>query len=95
MTEKTLRVDGRAPRLRVKISGRRRAGNPVRVTATVSDGRGYGIRRVLITWGDKTGTFEGRSAYHRYRRGRYLLTVRAIDKAGNVTRHEIELRIRR
>lgn len=95
MTPKTLRFDGRAPRLRVKISGRRAAGAALRVTARVSDPRpGYGMGRVLITWGDRTGTFEGRSAYHRYRRGRFTLVVRAVDRAGNVTRHEFRLRIR-
>jgi hypothetical protein len=93
MRSKIVRVDGRAPRLKVKITGRRVAGNPLRVTAKASDS-GFGMGRVFMTWGDKSGTFEGRTGVHIYRRGRFTLIVRAVDRAGNVTRHEFRLRIR-
>ena len=95
MTPRTLRVDGLPPTLRVKIVGRRKAGNPIKVTVRAGDGRGYGVKRVRIYWGDQPGVFfEGRTAVHRYRKGRFTLVVRAGDKAGNVTRRSFTLRIR-
>ena len=95
MTPRTLRVDGTPPVLRVKITGRRRAGNPIKVAVRASDPDGYGVKRVRIYWGDQAGVFfEGRSAMHRYRKGRFTLVVRAVDKAGNVTRDSTSLRIR-
>ena len=95
MTPRRLRVDGTAPAVRVKVTGRRRAGNPIRVTVRASDRGGYGVKRVRIYWGDQAGVFyEGRTAMHRYRRGRYKLVVRVGDRAGNVTRKTFTLRIR-
>ena len=95
MRPRTVRLDGTPPTLRVKITGRRRAGNPIRVAVRASDGDGYGVKRVRIYWGDRAGVFfEGRNAFHRYRKGRFTLVVRAGDQAGNVTRESFPLRIR-
>ncbi len=94
MRVRTLRVDGTEPNLRVKVTGRRVAGNPIRVVVRAGDGEGYGVKRVRIDWGDRTGVIEGRRAVHRYRRGRFTLTVRAGDRAGNVARYRLRLRIR-
>ena len=95
MTPRTLRVDRRAPGLRVTVSGRRRAGSPIRVTVRARDRGGYGLKRVRIYWGDRPGVFfEGTIAYHRYARGNHELVVRAVDRAGNVSRKTFRLRIR-
>ena len=38
-----------------------------------------------MVWGDGRAGLSGKTAAHRYRRGRYTLRVSATDKAGNFT----------
>jgi len=90
----TLRIDATAPRLRVRVTGRRRAGAGLRVAVTTSDPRGSGLKSLSVSYGDGARTGRTRSV-HRYRRGRFTLVVRATDRAGNVARAQVRLRIRR
>ena len=46
-----------------------------------------------IDWGDRSRKLRRRSAVHHYKKGRFTLTVRAVDKAGNVTAKKKALRI--
>jgi hypothetical protein len=84
-----LRQDGTPPRARVTVSGARRRGQAVRVSARPTDaspaGRpASGIGRVTIAWGDGSSS-TGRRATHGYRRaGRFTLRVSVRDRAGNV-----------
>jgi PKD domain-containing protein len=85
---RVLRQDGTAPRARLTVSGTRRRGRPVRVTARPTDanpaGRpASGVGRITISWGD--GSFStGRRATHRYgRSGRRTVRVTVRDRAGN------------
>lgn len=95
MVPRTVRVDGSRPRLRVKVRGRRTAGNLIGVTARATDPRpGYGIRYVRIDWGDGSPPVLAREGLHRYRRGVFEVTVTAVDRARNVTRRVHRLRIR-
>jgi hypothetical protein len=95
---RTLRIDARPPEIAAKL--RRSAGRILRVTATVADGSlaapaGTGVRSVQVLWGDGTRS-TGRKVTHRYRRGgRYTVTVRATDRAGNVGTFKQRVRIAR
>ena len=90
----TLRVDNQAPKVRLRSPQRTRAGVKVRISASVRD-VGSGLAgRPLIAFGD------GKSAHgfhlaHRYKRpGRYVVTIRATDRAGNVTNLRRLVRVR-
>ena len=52
-----------------------------------------GLDYVQIDWGDRSRKLRRRSAVHHYKKGRYTLTVRAVDKAGNITAKKKALRI--
>lgn len=92
--EAFVRVDTRDPRLRVRVSGERKRGRPLRISVRATDARGSGVRRVEVRYGDGTRTGR-RSSVHRYGRGKYTLTVRAVDKARNVALKTVRLRIRK
>ena len=95
---RVLRIDARPPEILARL--RRSPGRILRVTATVADGSlaapsGSGVRSVQVLWGDGTRS-TGRRVTHRYRRGgRYTVTVRATDKAGNVGIFRQRVRIAR
>lgn len=90
-----LRIDSRAPRLRVSVRGARRRGRALRISASASDGAGRsGVKTVRIDFGDRTRVVAARSAMHRYRRGTFTLRVSATDGAGNAAVRRIRLRIR-
>jgi hypothetical protein len=96
MRTRTLRVDGLPPLLKVTIDGKRKAGMAIKVSATASDGSGgYGLSYVEIDWGDASPRFRGLRSQHRYRRGKFSLAVKAVDKARNVTRRVYTLRIKK
>jgi len=80
-TPRRIRIDGRAPRVRVAAAGR-----TVRVSAR--DAGGSGFKRLRVVWGDGTkASTKQTSAVRRYARGgRVTVVVRAVDQAGNVTR---------
>lgn len=91
-----LRVDSTPPRLRVRVTGRRKVGQAVKVAVTAADGRGSGVASVRVDYGDRTRAGTARSSAHRYRRaGRVTLVVRASDRVGNVGRTKVRLRIAR
>jgi hypothetical protein len=83
-----LRHDGTAPRATIRVSGRRRRGQAVRVRVTATDANPAGRRAsrvglVRISFGDGARA-TGRRARHRYRhRGRFTVTVTVRDRAQN------------
>ena len=50
-------------------------------------------RRVDVDYGDRSRVGHATTSRHRYRRGRFTLTVTARDRAGNVTRKGVKLRM--
>jgi hypothetical protein len=89
----TVQVDARPPSVAVHVTGPRRAGAPLRIGATARDRGGSGLRGVRVDYGDGARASRRSSSVHRYRRGSYALTVRATDRAGNVTSRTVRLRI--
>jgi hypothetical protein len=64
----------------------------VRVRA--KDRGGSGLDHVTVSFGDHRSA-RGRNLFHAYRRhGRYKLKVAAVDRAGNVGRRTVRIRIR-
>ena len=93
MDQKTVTVDLRKPRLRVRISGRRARGSMLSIRVRASD-RDSGIRRTSIDYGDGIRGDRRRTLRRAYlRAGRFTMTVRALDNAGNVAKRTIRLRI--
>ena len=93
MAPRPVVVDLKKPRLSVRITGARRRGASLRVRIRATDPSG--IRRTRIDFGDGTVPDKLRDVRHIYRRsGRRTLEVRALDRAGNLTRRKIRLRIR-
>jgi hypothetical protein len=89
---RTFRVDAGLPSLRLRVSttGRR----SILVRAVAVDRGPAGIDRVLVEFGDGKRSRKA-TIRHRYRkRGRYLVRVRAYDKAGNVTVKSKRVRVR-
>jgi hypothetical protein len=89
---RTIRVDATAPRLSVRVTGARRAGHALTVAVKARDAAS-GLARVTVAYGDGRST-RLRTSRHAYRRGRYTLKVTAVDKAGNLARRSVKLRIR-
>ena len=87
---RTFRVDSGLPSLRLTV---RRSGRLVRVSAVARDRGPAGMDYVSVDWGDRSRKQRGSRRSHRYKKGRYTLTVRAVDKAGNVTAKKKVLRI--
>src|SRR5207247_10697406 len=90
-----LRVDWKAPSLKVKLT---RRGGLLRVAATTSDATGTsakaaGLAGVTIDFGDGARV-AGRKASHRYRRkGAVMLRVTSTGKAGNAAVYKRRLHI--
>jgi hypothetical protein len=93
--ERFIRVDTAPPRLRVRISGKRKRGSTLKISASASDGKGSGMQYVEIDFGDKSPRVRAARASHRYRAGKFTLTVKAVDKVGNVARRTVKLRIKK
>jgi hypothetical protein len=93
--ERFIRVDTAVPKLRVRVSGKRKRGSTLKVSVRASDGKGSGLKYVEIDFGDKSRHVRVRSAKHRYRAGRFTLRVKAVDKVGNVARRTVKLRIKK
>jgi hypothetical protein len=91
---RTLRVDATAPALKVSVSGKRSRGQALKIRVTVRDAGGSGLDHTTIDFGDKTGSTRLRSVSHRYRAGKFTLLVVGVDKAGNIARKEVKLRIK-
>jgi hypothetical protein len=101
----TVFVDTVAPKVRAVLSGARRVAASLQLYVGYRDlpprgkpGRdASGIARVMINWGDRS-TSKVRLGSHRRshayrRRGRYRITVTVADRAGNVTRSIIVVKI--
>ncbi len=93
--ERFIRLDKVAPRAVVRVTGKRKKGQPLKITVTGLDGRGSGVAYVFVQFGDKTVAkqFTRFSAVHRYRKGTFKLVAKVVDKAGNVTRKTVKLHI--
>lgn len=89
----TLKIDSTGPRVRlIRRRGRK-------LSVRVSDGRRgrvAGVRRVRVSWGDRTRQGRRSRSSHRYRkRGRYRVAVLMHDEAGNRRKIVKRVRIRR
>jgi hypothetical protein len=97
---RVLHVDGTPPRVKVTVSGARKAGATLKVSVLASDPsrkrvRGSGLRTVRIAFGDGSRAIVGKRAQHRYARaGTRTVSVSASDRAGNVVTVKRRLRIR-
>ena len=92
---RTLRIDSLDPPLSVSVTGRREAGERLKITARARDVGGAGMHHVTVDYGDRSPTTRSTTTRHRYKRGRFTLKVAAVDNAGNVTRKQVRLRIRK
>jgi hypothetical protein len=102
----TLFVDTISPLAAIRVKGRRVTGGRLQALVTYSDlpspgeprSDASGVASVVVGWGDgtvdrlKLGSHRLRHSYARA--GRYTITVTAIDRAGNVTRVQLKLRIK-
>jgi hypothetical protein len=93
--ERFIRVDTAPPRLRVTIRGKRKRGSTLKISASASDGKGSGLAYIEFDFGDKSRRVRGTHVAHRYRAGKFTLTVKAVDKTGNVARRTVKLRIKK
>ncbi|MDA0182002.1 hypothetical protein OJ997_16985 [Solirubrobacter phytolaccae] len=92
---RTLRIDALAPTLSVKVTGKRAAGQNLKVTVRATDTGGAGLDHITVDYGDKSAKSDKATTRHKYKRGTFRLKVAAVDKAGNVTRKEVRLRIKK
>lgn len=92
---RTLRIDAVAPTLSVKVSGKRQANQNLKITVRAKDAGGAGLDHITVDYGDKSAKSSKATTRHRYKRGTFRLKVAAVDKAGNVTRKEVRLRIKK
>ncbi len=90
-----VRFDNDAPRFKVRIVGKRRAGRALRVIVRPKD-KGSGVREVRVRYGDSKRVVKQRKRFggrHIYRRGRYTLKVTVYDVAGNRRIKKVKLRV--
>jgi hypothetical protein len=92
--ERTMKLDATAPKLSVRVSGKRARGQALKIRVTAKDRGGSGLDHTTIDYGDHSSKTRSRKVTHRYRAGKFTLKVAAVDKAGNVTRKEVKLRIK-
>jgi len=94
---RVVRFDNQGPKITVRVSGRRAAGRGLRVVARANDGKGSGVTRIRVRYGDSKRTTSQRGrrlrGVHSYRRGRFKLRVAAFDVAGNRRVKIVRLRI--
>ena len=85
------------PKLTVRVIGRRRAGRPQRIVVRASDGKGSGVKKIRVRYGDSKRAVSQRGrrfrGVHSYRRGRFKLRVTAYDAIGNRRVKIVRLRI--
>jgi hypothetical protein len=92
---RTLKIDSIPPTLKVSVSGKRVAGKPLKITVKATDKGGAAMDHITVDYGDHSKTSQSTKTTHRYKRGKFTLKVAAVDKAGNVTRKEVKLRIKK
>ncbi len=99
----TVFVDTIAPKvLKVRLTGKRTPGSPVRIRIRATDTVGVpaadasGIKSVRVRWGDGVSTLVKRgSKFHVYKRvGRYRISVIVTDRAGNRSTVVVKIRIK-
>jgi hypothetical protein len=91
-----VRFDNVAPKFKVRIIGKRRAGRPLRIVVKPRDGKGSGVKEVRVRYGDSKRVVKQRKRFggrHTYRRGRFTLKVTVTDIAGNRRIKKVKLRI--
>ncbi len=92
----TIFVDTLAPSVRLRLTGSKRVGSPLRLYVRYTDARASepvadasGVASVVVRWGDGASfhlPHQALQKLHTYRRpGRYRLTVTVTDRAGNRT----------
>ncbi len=77
------------------MSGKRAANQNLKITVRAKDTGGAGLDHITVDYGDKSAKSSKATTRHRYKRGTFRLKVAAVDKAGNVTRKEVRLRIKK
>ena len=90
----TLNVDNDAPRVRLRAPLHADQGDKVRISASVRDAGSGLAGRPRIEFGDGAGAYGFRLAHRYERAGRYVVTMRATDRAGNTTLVQRTLRVR-
>ncbi len=97
----TVFVDTVPPTVSYKLSGRLHADSELHLSVTYSDAPpglpatdGSGVNLVTVDWGDGTKDTITHGKYHAYKvAGRYRLTIKVTDRAGNVTQQTQAVRI--
>jgi hypothetical protein len=92
---RTLKIDATAPTLKVRVSGKRAAGSLLKISVTARDKGGSRLDHVTVDYGDKSRKSHTKTTRHRYKRGKFTLKVAAVDRAGNVTRKQMKLTIKK
>jgi hypothetical protein len=92
---RTLRIDSTPPTIKISVAGKRSAGQALKVSVRATDRGGSGMDHVTVNYGDKSALTQTVTTRHRYKRGTYTLKVAAVDKAGNVGRKTMKLRIKK
>jgi hypothetical protein len=92
---RTLKIDPVAPTVKVSISGKRAAGQSLKITVKATDTGGSGLDHINVDYGDRSPISNSKTTRHRYKRGKFTLKVAAIDKAGNIARVQKKLRIKK
>ncbi|HYM59228.1 MAG TPA: hypothetical protein VES79_14800 [Solirubrobacteraceae bacterium] len=94
--ERFIRIDAAPARVVVRVEGKRRRGQSLKISVTGLDGQGSGIDYVLVEYGDRASAkqFKQFRGSHRYRKGSFRLKVKVVDRAGNATRKTVRLRIK-
>ncbi|MEA3191633.1 MAG: hypothetical protein QOD77_2248 [Thermoplasmata archaeon] len=94
---RTVRFDNQGPKIKVTVSGKRAAGRGLRIVARANDGKGSGVQKIRVRYGDSKPTTTQRGkrflGVHSYRRGTFKLRVTAYDIIGNRRVKIVRLRI--
>ena len=93
---RTVRFDNVAPRFKVRVIGKRRAGRALRIVVKPKDGKGSGVDVGKVRYGDSKQVVKQRKRFsgrHAYRRGAFTLRVTVYDIAGNRRTKKVKLRI--
>jgi hypothetical protein len=94
-------VDTVAPQVLLQLKGKRHTGALLKLHVLDTDtppglpaGDGSGIASVIVRWGDRTPHTIHHWSVHVYKRpGRYRITVTVTDRAGNVTRVALVIKV--
>jgi hypothetical protein len=88
-----VRIDATPPEVRIKVSGKRKAGQTLKISVLAKDAGG--VASVQIDFGDRSRKVLATRAAHRYRAGRFFIKARVVDKVGNVTVQNFRLRVKK